>query len=229
MRPILPLNLSAFWVALACATLLCILCLDRSVVLFFAAHDGLRRVFQACAAPSLLALPAAGLFLCWAALQKLSGVVRLNPLWLRVSLATLAATAAKDELKWLFGRPWPETWLKHGLYSFHPLANSALYGGFPSGHTAYISAPLGVLWVLRPRWRPLYAAVILGVMTGLVGANYHFLSDVLGGLITGTACAWGTLVLLGPEKLHGLRAFYRTHLAAPNGAVFRVARRAPPV
>lgn len=229
MRPALPLSLSAFWAALACATLLCILCLDRSVALFFAAHTGFRRVFQACAVPSLLTLPASGLFLCWAALQKLQGVARLNPLWLRLSFATLAATAAKDELKWLFGRPWPDSWLKYGLYSFHPLANGALYGGFPSGHTAYISAPLGVLWALRPRWRPLYAAVVLGVMTGLVGADYHFLSDVLAGLITGTACAWGTLVLLGPEKLYGLRAPYKTGLAAPSGTVFRVAKRAPPV
>ena len=169
--------------------------------MFFAAHSGgLRRLFQACAAPSLLALPASGLFLCWAALQKLRGVTRLHPLWLRLSLATLAATAAKDELKWLFGRPWPGSWLKYGLYGFHPLTDSPLYGGFPSGHTAYISAPLGVLWVLRPRWRPLCAAVILAAMAGLVGADYHFLSDVLAGLLIGTFCAWGTLVLLPPER-----------------------------
>jgi len=186
--------------ALACATLMGILWLDQPITLFFAAHSGSRRFFQACAAPSLLALPASGLFLCWAALQKLRGVTRLNPLWLRLSLATLAATAAKDELKWLFGRPWPDSWLEYGLYGFHPLASGCLYGGFPSGHTSYVSAPLGVLWVLRPRWRPLYAAIILAVMTGLVGANYHFVSDVLAGLLTGTVCAWGTLLLLPPER-----------------------------
>ncbi|MBB5372721.1 phosphatase PAP2 family protein [Acidocella aromatica] len=149
--------------------------------------------------PSVFALPFAGLFLLWALAQKLRDAARLNPLALRVSLAILAATAAKDELKWLFGRTWPGSWLKYGMYGFHPLTDSALCGGFPSGHTAYISAPLGVLWVLHPRWRPLYAALILAVMTGLVGADYHFISDVLAGLITGTACAWGTLVLLGRE------------------------------
>ncbi|MDR3504848.1 MAG: phosphatase PAP2 family protein [Acidocella sp.] len=180
--------------------MLCILWLDQPIALFFSTHDSLRPLFQASAVPSVLALPAAGLFLLWALAQKLRGISRVNPLALRVSLAILAATAAKDELKWLFGRTWPGSWLKYGMYSFHPLTDSPLCGGFPSGHTAYISAPLGVLWVLRPRWRPAYAALILAVMTGLVGADYHFVSDVLAGLITGTASAWGTLVLLGREE-----------------------------
>ena len=34
------------------------------------------------------------------------------------------------------------------------------------------------------------------VMLGLVGADYHFIADVLGGLLTGMACAWGSLVLM---------------------------------
>ena len=152
--------------------------------------------------PSLLALPAAGLFLCWAVLKKLRGRTRLDPLGLRVSLAILAATATKDELKWLFGRVWPGAWLKYGMYGFDPLNGGCLYGSFPSGHTSYISAPLGVLWVLRPRWRPLYAAITLAVMAGLVGADYHFLSDVLAGLLAGTVCAWGTLTLLPPERAY---------------------------
>jgi membrane-associated phospholipid phosphatase len=51
--------------------------------------------------------------------------------------------------------------------------------------------------MLRPKWRVLWAGVVLMVMTGLVGANYHYLGDVLAGLMTGLVCAWGTLVLLG--------------------------------
>jgi membrane-associated phospholipid phosphatase len=113
-----------------------------------------------------------------------------------MSVATLAATAAKDELKWSFGRSWPQFWLHDGIYGFKPFTDSYFYGGFPSGHTAYISAPLGVLFALQPRFRLICGAVIGLVMFGLVAADYHYLADVLGGLVTGTACAWGTLVLL---------------------------------
>ena len=34
------------------------------------------------------------------------------------------------------------------------------------------------------------------LMVGLVGADYHFVADVLGGLLTGMVCAWGSLVLI---------------------------------
>ncbi|MGE4480342.1 phosphatase PAP2 family protein [Acidocella sp.] len=160
----------------------------------------MRLLFQACASPSLLSLPAAALILLWALCQHLRGRPRPGRLWLSLALATLAATAAKDELKWIFGRAWPGTWLKYGIYGFHPFAQSILYGAFPSGHTSYAAAPLGVLWVLRPRWRPLWGAILLMVMAGLVCADYHFVSDVLGGLLTGGFCAWATLTLTEPRR-----------------------------
>ncbi len=116
-----------------------------------------------------------------------------------MSVATVVGTAAKDELKWLFGRAWPWAWLQQGVYGFRPLTDSIYYGGFPSGHTAYISAPLCVLWVLAPRFRVVWGGVILLVMVGLVGADYHYVGDVLAGLLTGVLSAWGTLVLMRRE------------------------------
>ena len=196
MNRYLPGQLVAFWTALALGTLLSMEFLDQRLALAFAQAQVLRPIFNLCAAPSLLALPLSGLYLGWTAVQKLRGKLVLNPVLLAMSLATLAATAAKDELKWVFGRAWPQFWLKDGVYGFAPFSDSYFYGGFPSGHTAYISAPLGVLWALAPRWRPFCGAVIALVMFGLVAADYHFLADVLAGLITGTACAWATLVLL---------------------------------
>jgi membrane-associated phospholipid phosphatase len=174
----------------------CMLFVDRPVALYFNEHRALRHVFQAAAVPSLLALPLAALFLLHRLVQKLRGVGAVNRLYLAASVATLAGTAAKDELKWLFGRPWPDTWLYDGIYSFHPLVTSNLYGGFPSGHTSYIAAPLCVLWAKVPRYRWLWGGLIGLVMVGLVGADYHFVSDVLGGLLTGMVCAWGSLVLI---------------------------------
>lgn len=167
---------------------------------FWHEHRAFRLVFQACATPSLLSLPAAGVILLWALVRHLRGLPPLERLWIASALATLAATAMKDELKWIFGRAWPGSWLKYGLYGFHPFAESVLYGSFPSGHTAYAAAPMGVLWALRPAWRPLWGTLVLLVMTGLVCANYHFVSDVLGGLIVGGFCAWAALTLTEPRN-----------------------------
>lgn len=188
----------AFWAALALGVLLSMAFLDQPLALYFNQTQSLRPIFNACAAPSLLSLPLSGLYLAFLLLQRLRGQPTPNPLYLAMSLATLAATAAKDELKWIFGRSWPYFWLHNNIYGFHPLSNSYVYGSFPSGHTAYISAPLGILWALKPSLRPACAALIALVMFGLVAGNYHYLADVLAGLITGTICAWGTLLLLKP-------------------------------
>jgi membrane-associated phospholipid phosphatase len=166
---------------------------DRPVALYVVGLGRWRMLFQAMAGPSLLALPVAGVVLLGAM------VWRMPRVWVVMSAAVLAGTAAKDELKWVFGRPWPGTWLHYGVYTFHPFINSSAFGAFPSGHTAYIAAPLCVAWVLLPRWRVVWAAGILSVMVGLVGANYHFVGDVLGGLLTGIFCAWGSLRLV-PER-----------------------------
>jgi membrane-associated phospholipid phosphatase len=182
--------------ALVAASALCVAFVDRPVAAFFAAHEAWRPLFIACAVPSLLALPAAGLVLVWAVWQRLRGRPGVGRLALTASAAVLAGTSAKDELKWLLGRPWPGSWLKDGLYAWHPLSTSVLYGAYPSGHTSYIAAPLCVFWVLLPRWRWLWATVILLVMVGLVGADYHFVGDVLGGLALAMLCAWGSLVLV---------------------------------
>ncbi len=184
--------------ALAAGCVLCVLFVDKPVAAFWQQHQGLRPIFQAAAAPSLLALPAAGLILLIALFQHLRGQTMPNRLWLTVAMATLAATAAKDELKWVFGRAWPGTWLKYGVYGFHPFIESIMFGAFPSGHTSYAAAPLGVLWIMRPHWRPVAGAIVLLVMIGLVCADYHFVSDVLGGLLTGGFCAWAAVRLMEP-------------------------------
>lgn len=189
-----------FAVFLTLATLFCVGFVDRPVALYFHAHQSFRLIFQACASPSLLALPAAAACLLYAIAQRLRGGEPVNRLWLVMSIATLAGTAAKDELKWLFGRPWPSTWLDDGTYGFHPFINSILFGSFPSGHTSYISAPLCVLWVMMPRFRWLWGGVIGLVMFGLVAADYHFVGDVLAGLLTGMGCAWGSLILTKPRN-----------------------------
>ena len=114
-------------------------------------------------------------------------------LLLAACVATLAASAAKDVLKLAFGRPWPETWVAnnpswigthtYGLYPFH---GGAGWASFPSGHTTVITAPCAALWGVR-RARPLLAALPLLVVMGLLGCDFHFLSDCLAGGMLGAA------------------------------------------
>ncbi len=108
------------------------------------------------------------------------------------SLSYLMAEATKDQLKFLFGRTWPETWthdnpsfIRDGVYGFNFLHEGVAYQSFPSGHTAATFSVISALWVLYPRWRILYGLAALAVCLGLIGANYHFLSDVIAGGFVG--------------------------------------------
>ncbi len=187
------------------AMLLCVVCyfvVDRPVARLAAdhvvGHAARRLVFQAMAAPSLLALPFGLVYLSALVLKAGQSDKTWPAQWLltRISVAIIAATAGKDLLKWVFGRPWPATWLDYGIYAFSPFNTNLLYGSFPSGHTAYISAPLLVVAHERPGWRlPCYGVIGL-VMLGLVGGGYHFPGDTVAGLLTGYLAAQGTLAMM---------------------------------
>jgi membrane-associated phospholipid phosphatase len=118
-------------------------------------------------------------------------------------IAVLIATILKEELKFLFGRTWPETWvannpswIKDGAYRFEPLHGGRGWASLPSGHMALITAPCTVLWILAPRvWRWLWAALILAMAIGLVGANFHFVGDMIAGTYLGWACGIGAVAL----------------------------------
>jgi membrane-associated phospholipid phosphatase len=119
---------------------------------------------------------------------------------LGLSLAVLVATAMKDELKWAFGRPWPYAWIDFGLYRFTPFTDSNLYGAFPSGHTAYIAAPLCLMCWLAPRYKAVWLGLIGMVMLGLVAAGYHYPADVVAGFFVGWVSAAGVAVVLPMGK-----------------------------
>jgi membrane-associated phospholipid phosphatase len=113
---------------------------------------------------------------------------------LRIGCAILIAWALKEELKWAFGRTWPETWIRaspnpsyfgDGTYGFFPFHGGQGYASFPSGHTAAITAFAGAVWVLSPKFRCVGVALTLAVAIGLLGADYHWLSDIIAGAILG--------------------------------------------
>lgn len=124
-------------------------------------------------------------------------------LWLAVCFATVAACLIKDDLKIAFGRTWPESWLgdnpswiANGVFGFFPLHDGKGWLSFPSGHSTAVAAPLMVLWICVPRFRVLYVTLIGAVIIGLLGADFHWLSDIIAGFYLGLGSAVGTAALL---------------------------------
>jgi membrane-associated phospholipid phosphatase len=120
--------------------------------------------------------------------------------WLAVvfdaSLSLAVVLALKAPLKALFGRTWPDTfyhnnpsYLDHGVYGFLPLHWQVAYWAFPSGHTAQIVA-IGTAAIFhKPKLGWLFVPLSLFVMADLVALNFHWLSDVLGGVLFGASIA----------------------------------------
>jgi membrane-associated phospholipid phosphatase len=113
------------------------------------------------------------------------------------SISAIVADATKSLLKFAFGRTWPDTWIENnpsfirdGVYGFNFFHGGRGYMSFPSGHMALTSAVLAVLWLAYPKFRALYALVALAVAVGLIGANYHFLSDIVAGSFVGVSTGW---------------------------------------
>jgi len=113
------------------------------------------------------------------------------------SASFVFSEAAKNQLKFIFGRTWPETWIqnnpsfiKDGAYGYNFMTAGSAYQAFPSGHTAAICAVMSVVWIQYPRLRAICALAVVLVVGGLIGANYHFLSDVVAGGFVGISAGW---------------------------------------
>lgn len=110
------------------------------------------------------------------------------------SISLIVAEATKAQLKYAFGRTWPATWVNNnpsflhdGVYGFNFFRGGPEYASFPSGHMAVTCAVLSILWIYYPTARLLYTVAGLAVAVGLMGANYHFLSDVIAGSFVGVS------------------------------------------
>ena len=118
-------------------------------------------------------------------------------------LAILVALAITSGLKFIFGRTWPESWMadnpswiRDGTYGFFFFHGGNSWASFPSGATAAMTALAAVLWARIPRWRALWASLVVLVAVKLLGSNDHFVSDVIAGAYIGATCAAGVLAFL---------------------------------
>ena len=119
-------------------------------------------------------------------------------------LNLLATALLKQGLKWVFGRPWPTTWIgdnpsliNDGVYDFDWFHGGLVFGSFPSGHTTATVAIASILWIAYPKLRWLAVLAAATMVVALVGNNYHFVGDCVAGAFLGSIGGAWTAHLLG--------------------------------
>jgi membrane-associated phospholipid phosphatase len=122
---------------------------------------------------------------------------------LALCLSVVVTLPVNHEIKSVFGRTWPESWLgdnpswiRDGVFEFSPFHGGQGWDSFPSGHTSIITTAATLLWLLWPELRILWATIVAMVVAGLIGGNYHFVSDIIGGLYLGVAIGLGSAGLM---------------------------------
>lgn len=124
------------------------------------------------------------------------------------AISTLATTVIKDQLKFAFGRTWPDTWgpgivslVRDNVYGFHFFQSGKSFESFPSGHAAVAAAVLSVIWILFPNLRVFCTIGLIAVDIGLVALNLHFLSDVVAGSFVGISTGLFTVAVCSASKV----------------------------
>lgn len=125
------------------------------------------------------------------------------------SFNVLVTAGIKDQLKFIFARTWPNTWVHNNpswlhdhVYGFFWFIKNQHYASFPSGHSAVIFAFMSVLAFLNKRLR-LFALVNCAlVIIGLIAMSYHFVSDITAGAALGIATGYATTLLYRNNQQH---------------------------
>ncbi len=118
-----------------------------------------------------------------------------------MGISILLTFVLKNELKWVFSRYWPVTWTHQNLswisdhaYGFQWfqgrifLGNDQM-GSFPSGHAAIAFAALLPVGMVYRKLMPSIIFLALLEALFMVAFNYHFLSDIIAGIVVGSLCA----------------------------------------
>lgn len=184
--------------AMVVAVAICYAFLDRPIAYF--AHDHLRqyKIFaQMTKIPESFAALGSIIAVVFGLMSLARPLARWQLVAFTASITYFSGAVIKNQLKTVFGRTWPETWVQNnpslirdGAFGFN-----LFHGGgegwesFPSGHTTGICTVMAVLWISYPRFRPVFGLLIAMVAIGLIGANYHFLSDIVAGGFLGVSVA----------------------------------------
>lgn len=193
--------------ATACGVLLCWAWVDRPVALWLHAHrlfEFGRGTFRPLTHIPDPLIPLGAVAFLVLGLWAIAGnkLTKFSSLVVICCFSVITTETVKNGLKWVFGRPWPDSWrgnepslIRDGDYRFHWFNGGDAYNSFPSGHMAAAMAVLSVLWIYYPRLRPLCIAGAALVAIALVGSNFHYVGDVLAGGFVGMTVGWMTVSL----------------------------------
>lgn len=186
------------------ATVVSYLWVDRPIALMVHAYTIHRETFSAISHIPDPLVPLAVVIFAALGLLAMSGrpLSKTQTAVVLCSISLIIAETTKNLLKYVFGRTWPETWFQNnpsyvrdGDYGFNLFHGGSGYASFPSGHSAVTCAVVTVLWVFYPKLWPLYSVVVLAVAIGLIGENFHFLSDVIAGAFVGASIGFMIVAL----------------------------------
>lgn len=117
--------------------------------------------------------------------------------WMLFGLLCLAvaAGAINNLIKMVVGRYRPKLLFDDGAWGFDFFRYGYEYNSFPSGHACSVAVAATVMWLIKPRWWPLWLAIAAPIAVSRVFAHAHYLSDViagayLGALVTLLLHAW---------------------------------------
>jgi membrane-associated phospholipid phosphatase len=184
------------------AVMVCYYVIDRPVAIWIARHH-LRsiKVFEYLSHfPEIFCVAAIVLYFTLLARIIYPGrSTYLDQRFLMFTYAIAITYFLKDFFKFIFGRYWPETWIQNNpslignnVYGFNFFHTGSIYGAFPSGHAAMLAAGISLLWFFYPRLWPVYILFALASVIGIIGMNFHFLSDVIAGGVLGYVVAYYT-------------------------------------
>jgi membrane-associated phospholipid phosphatase len=181
---------------------------DKPTAILVNDHLGLRHFPDQLAYSPGLSIPlAAALVFAAFGLSAILGrsFSRLESASLLCDISVLAAEAIKNQLKYAFGRTWPDSWgpqisslIRDNVYGFHFFHPGQSFESFPSGHAAVVAAVMSVLWIQFPKLRVVCAICIAAADVGLVLFNLHFVSDVVVGTFVGVSTGMFTVALCAP-------------------------------
>ena len=179
----------------------CYFWLDRPLAFFVHRNVAHKTIFIWLQRPAVAFPLLASLILAWCGLWTLMNrsFSRVQSIGLACSISFVSTNFITNQLKYAFGRTWPDTWIENnpsliqnGVFGFSPFHGGPRFASFPSGHAAAVCAVMTVLWWSYASLRPIYVACVTVVAVGLIGANYHFLSDIISAIFVGVSVGYVT-------------------------------------
>ena len=197
---------SSLLVAACCFVVVSYYCLDKPTAWFVHNHQLNHLVLLRICAEYPRIILESFFFVCFFYIFVKITICQLNDLDYALLGGAVTASVAlfiKNNLKIIFGRYWPSTFVCHNpslihnnAYGFHFLTKGFAYESFPSGHSIFIVTLAAYFWDIYPRYRWLYLLLVGMTVLGLLGMNYHFLSDIVAGIVIGCLVGRSMYLLL---------------------------------